>query len=109
MEAHVLVRNSGTHNYLNYRIPVNSRLNIDKWEQSLEYYWDQQLVNLLRYGFLLDFDRTSPLMSTKNNHTSALTDIDHVRQHVQEELQYQAIIGPFDTYFSANDKGKARF
>ena len=51
----------------------------------------------LHYRFPLDFVRTSPLTSTHNNHTSALVDIEHVRQYVEEELQHEAIIGPFDT------------
>ena len=54
-------------------------------------------MDLLHYGFPLDFDRTCPLASTSDNHTSALTDIDHVRRYMEEELQHEAIIGPFDT------------
>ena len=53
-------------------------------------------MDLLHYGFPLDFDRNSLLSSTYSNHTSAITDIDHVRRYVEEELQYEAIIGPFD-------------
>ena len=45
----------------------------------------------------MDFCRNSPLTSTYDNHTSAITDIQHVRQYVKEELQHEAIIGPFDT------------
>ena len=97
LEAHKLVRSSGTHNYLKCRIPVNSHLKIDKWAYYLRDYWDQQIVDLLHYGFPLDFSRNSPLRSTYDNHTSAITDIEHVRQYVKEELQYEAIIGPFDT------------
>ena len=54
-------------------------------------------MDLLHYGLPLDFVRSSPLTSTYNNHTSALADIEHVRQDVEEELQHEAIIGPFDT------------
>ena len=64
LQAHALVKNSGTPNYLKCRIPVNSHLNIAKWEYYLKGYWDQQIVDLLHYGFPLDFDRTSPLLST---------------------------------------------
>ena len=96
LEAHALVQTSGTHNYLNCRIPVNSHLNIDKWVYHLRDYWDQQIVDLLHYGFPLDFNRKSPLISTHINHSSALADIEHVRQYVEEELQHEAIIGPFD-------------
>ena len=95
-QARQIIKNSGTHNYLKCRIPVNSHLNIDRWQYHLKDYWDRQLVDLLHYGFPLDFDRTCPLASTSNNHTSALTDIDHVRRYVEEELQHEAIIGPFN-------------
>ena len=95
--AHALVQSSGTHNYRACRIPVNSHLNIDRWAYYLKDYWDQQIVDLLHYGFPLDFCHNSSLTSTHVNHSSALADIEHVRQYVEEELQHQAIIGPFDT------------
>ena len=97
LQAHKLVQSSGTHNYLGCRIPVNSHLKIDKWAYYLGDYWDQQIVDLLHYGFPLDFTRGSPLTSTYDNHTSALADIEHVNQYVEEELQHGAIIGPFDS------------
>ena len=83
LQAHVIIKNSATHNYLKCRIPVNSHLNIERWQYHLKDYWDQQLVDLLHYGFPLDFDRTCPLASTSDNHTSALTDIDHVKRYVE--------------------------
>ena len=54
-------------------------------------------MDLLHYGFPLDFDRQSPMVHTYNNHTSALTEAEHVRQYVEEEIQHQAIIDLFDT------------
>ena len=97
LQAHRLVQSSGTHNYLSCRIPVNSHLKIDKWAYYLRDYWDQQIVDLLHYGFPLEFTRNSPLTPTYDNHTSALADIEHGKQYVEEELQHEAIIGPFDT------------
>ena len=97
LAAHQLVKNSGTHNYLKCRIPVNSHLKIHNWTHLLKDYWDQQIVDLLHYGFPLDFNRISPLTSTHDNHKSAITDIDHVRRFIKEELQHEVIIGPFDT------------
>ena len=96
LQAHALVQNTGTHNYLKCRIPINPHLNINRWAYYLRNYWDQQIVDFLHYAFPLDFVRTIPLTSTHNNHTSALVDIEHVRCYVEEELQYEAIIGPFD-------------
>ena len=70
LQAHVIVKDSGTHNYLKCRISVNSHLNIARWEYHLKGYWDQQIVDLLHYGFPLDLDRTSPFLSTQNNHVN---------------------------------------
>ena len=86
LEAHHLVKNSGTHNYLKCRIPVNSHLKIHNWTHFLKDYWDQQIVDLLHYGFPLDFNRNSPLTSTHDNHKSAITDVDHVKRFVKEEF-----------------------
>ena len=96
LEAHHLVRNSGKPNFLSCRIPVESHLNISSWLSYLVNYWDTQLLDLLQYGFPLDFCRKQKFSSTEINHTSALQNLDHVSDYVQEELSYRAMIGPFD-------------
>ena len=64
LSTHKLVRHSGC-------IPVDSKLNIKNWRSYLHDFWDKQLVDLLEYGFPLDFDRAAPLVSTEDNHDSA--------------------------------------
>ena len=49
-----------------------------------------------KYGFPLDFDRECPLNSVEANHTSANDNTDHISKFLQEELQYHAILGPFN-------------
>ena len=61
----------------------------------LQSYWDNQLVDLIQFGFPLDFNRNIDLQSTDVNHTSALTYPDHVSKYILEEIQYGAIWGPF--------------
>ena len=95
-QAHALVKNSKLPNYMGCRIPVNSGLNIPKWRHYLANYWDQQLCDLLEYGFPLDFDRECPLISVEQNHTSANDNTSHVSKFIEEELQHQAILGPFN-------------
>ena len=41
-----------------------SNLNIDKWKFHLKDYWDKQLLDLLEFGFPLDFDKNTVLTST---------------------------------------------
>ena len=95
LQAHTLVKASKLPNYMGCRIPVNSGLNIPKWRYYLANYWDQQLCDLLEYGFPLDFDRECPLNSVEENHTSANENTGHISKFL-EELQYQAILGPFE-------------
>ena len=58
-------------------------------------YWDQQLCDLLEFGFPLDFDRNCLLHSVEQNHTSANDNRSHISQFLSEELQYNAILGAF--------------
>ena len=90
VEAHNLIRNSGLPNFL------QSQLNINRWKYHLHIYWDQQLVDLLHYGFPLDFDRSGQLQSTEINHKSAIDYHDHVSHYIAEELKHGAMYGPFD-------------
>ena len=78
-----------------YSEDFQSKLNVNRWRFHLLNYWDQQLLDHLEYGFPIDFDRSSPLLSTFVNHTSALQNAEHVSNYLAEELQHQAIMGPF--------------
>ena len=95
IEAHSIIRKSGLPNYLCMRIPVSSQLNIPIWKEHLASYWDQQLLDLLQYGFPLDFDRSILLKSTEVNHKSAIEFQEHVSKYIAEELKYGAMYGPF--------------
>ena len=74
-----------------------SKLNYEKWAQYLTTYWDWQLPLLIKYGFPLDFDRTFDTNSQKINHKSATEYPEHVTAYLQEELNNEAILGPFKT------------
>ena len=52
-----LIRESGIPNFGGLRNPVHTQLNVKAWRFHLRDYWDQQLVDLIEYGFPLDFDR----------------------------------------------------
>ena len=93
--AHKLVRQSGRPNFLGCRIPVDSNLKIKNWRFYLHDFWDKQLVDLLEYGFPLDFDRRAPLMSTEENHASAQNFDSHVQTYISQELKHGAMLGPF--------------
>ena len=95
IQQHRIVKATGIPNYLGARIQVNSQLNLDEWDKILQNYWDQQLLQLLRFGFPLDFNRNCSLRSDNKNHSSAVDFPQDVNAYLSEEKQHKAIIGPF--------------
>ena len=69
---HNIVSKSGRPNFLQARIKVDTQLHLDKWQKELQGYWDTQLMDLLRFGFPLAFNRVSPLQWEGQNHKSAI-------------------------------------
>ena len=67
LQAHRLIKDSKLPSFLHCRIPVQCGLNIKAWRCYLKNYWDQQLCDLLEFGFPLDFDRICQLDSTEEN------------------------------------------
>ena len=53
LEAHHIIKATKMSNYMKCRIPVQSGLNIKAWRAHLSNYWDQQLSDLLEFGFPL--------------------------------------------------------
>ena len=97
-QAHTLIRQSGKPNFLGCRIPIQGQLKAHRWKHHLKNYWDQQLPDLISYGFPLDFDRNSPLQGTLENHKSALDFPSDIQKYIDEELQFGAMVGPFLQY-----------
>ena len=97
LQLHRILRSDGGHNYEGLQIPVASKLNYDVWSNYLTEYWDWQLPLLIKYGFPLDFNRNSPIVSEKINHKSATSYPDHVDVYLKEEIDNKAMLGPFAT------------
>ena len=90
---HQIVRSSGLPNYLGCRFPLQTQLNISAWRYHLQDYYDSQVLDLLEFGFPLDFDRSRSLRSTEVNHTYALQFQDHIENYLHEEISLGAIHG----------------
>ena len=96
LKAYKIITESGLPNFMKCRIPVQTHLKPQAWEKYLTKYWDRQIVDLITFGFPLDFDRSCPLIATCENHSSAIQHLDEIDKYIQEELCHQAILGPFD-------------
>ena len=53
------------------------------------------MVDLIYFRFPLDFDRSSHLQSTYDNHASATKNLSHEDTCLKEELKYGVLYGPF--------------
>ena len=94
---HEMVKKSKKFNFTDAQAQLQSQLNPDVWEKYLSHYWDQQLCYLIRYGFPLDHKQESPLNHDFKNHNTATEYEDDVKAYLQEEKQFGAILGPYDT------------
>ena len=92
---HFLISQTQVPNFLGARIPIQSQLNVQKWHEYLSEYWDQQLLQLVTFGFPLDFNRQCVLKAAKTNHASAVRYPADIQTYLTEEKQYKAILGPF--------------
>ena len=94
---HFAVKAHGVPSFLGARIPVASQLNVNEWKRELEGYLDQQLLQLIRFGFTLSFNRKCKLLSDNKNHSSAIEYPDDIQTYLDEEKHYGTILGPFDS------------
>ena len=96
LDIHDIVKATGAPNFMTARIPVKSQLNDQAWKDNLTDYWDKQLCQLVEFGFPLDFNRNCDFKCDRGNHKSALEFPADVDAYIAEELEYGAILGPFD-------------
>ena len=96
-ERHFRVKATGIPNFLGARIPIDSQLNVEEWRKVLANYWDKQLIDLIQFGFPLDFNRECTLKHENQNHSSALEYPNDIQAYLNEEIRRGAIIGPYDT------------
>ena len=91
LEAHEVVKLTGKPNFLQARIPIQSQLNVKAWEKALGDYWNRQLLELVKFGFPLDFNRACTLGQYTGNHSSANDFPKDIEAFLIEELAYGAI------------------
>ena len=97
LDIHRKVRADGRPNFCGLQLPGPSKLNSEQFFEYLSDYWDWQIPFFVKFRFPLYIDRNNKLQSDLINHKSALQFPDHVEHSLKEEIQHQAILGPFST------------
>ena len=95
LQIHNKVKRTGTYNFLEAKIQIPSQLKVEAWKDYLVGYWDKQLIQLIKYGFPLSFDKNTELISSNINHSSAKDCPEDIAVYLKEERTFGAILGPF--------------
>ena len=89
------VAERGSYNWAGARQPVPSGLCIQAWKEHLRGYRDFNLVKFLEFGWPINYDRASTLVSTWENHASATTYPADIQFYIDTERGHGALLGPF--------------
>ena len=94
-----LVEASGRPNFQGCRIELATHFNLVKWKELIFGYADQQVVELLRYGFPISFEGELHISEEQHitNHRGAVEFSDKVDRYLETEIKLGAVMGPFDT------------
>ena len=91
-----LVREKGYPNMYGAKIPVKTKLNVDKLEELLKDYEDKEVVNGLRYGWPTGRLPTMAKPQKKfKNHKGATDHPAALKKYIEKEKQKGAILGPY--------------
>ena len=96
-EIYTEVISAGGHNYDTARVPVPSGLSIAAWRRYLEGYTDQNLPDLLEFGWPVHCQPTAILQPTYVNHPSARQFEQDIKYYIELERGFGALGGPYDT------------
>jgi hypothetical protein len=97
-----LVSEVDLHNYNSYRVPVDTGFNVDKFQELASNYGDQQLFELLRFGFPLDITKEFTPVTKTVNHTSAVKFPEAVSEFIKTELKFGGLEGPINAHEYSN-------
>lgn len=84
-------------NYLGAQLQLNSGLNIEQWDLALVNYHDKTICQFIKFGWPVGYLKSNPPSQVKVNHPSANAHAAHVQKFIQQELEFQAILGPFSS------------
>ena len=90
-----MIHASNHYKFLSCRIPLNLNKKIDFWQENLRDYHDKIIVQLLEFGWPVNYcQQYEPISSNKNNSTADEYS-EAVNEYIHIELEYGALARPF--------------
>jgi hypothetical protein len=87
---------TGSPNFISKIAPIASRINVGLFRELCQGFHDQQIFDLIQFGFPLDLDKSTffPNLAV-TNHGSALQFPSEVQAYFSKEINLGSIFGPF--------------
>lgn len=82
-------------NFLGAQVQVKSALNVDQWDDALQSYHDRDICKFLWFGWPLGYLANTHPVSIVDKHTSASIHEKHIQKFIDTELDFNALLGPF--------------
>ena len=98
LKVHKAVKESGKYNFEGCKIPIPTTIRYDRIEEALgdEVSRKEKMVlGLLKYGMPIDCKPNYGICKRQRNHFSALSHKDAIDKYLNDNLQCQAMLGPF--------------
>jgi hypothetical protein len=87
---------NGSLNFISKIAPIASHINVDLFRELVQGFHDQQIFDLIKYGFPLDLDKSSFIQNLAlTNHGSALQFPAAVDNYFSTEINLGSIFSPF--------------
>ena len=94
--ANIKVHKSGLPNFKGECIQILSNFKYDYIEKMLANYHDKEIMDLLKFGFLLSHNGVSGLKAIPKNHKGVRDWPEQMQKILNKEINLKAAIGPFD-------------
>ena len=94
VKAHTIIQETGVPNFVKAKIPVPTSLKVGEWSKRLVDYEDNQIVDLLTYGFPIGYDGDTPPVSDVKNHKGAENFSEFIDGYLNKEVGKNLMLGP---------------
>ena len=90
-KMHEAIRRSGKPNFQGCRFPVYTKIDVAFLEKELSDYEDKQVVELIKYGFPINYEGTGPGKVNSTNHKGAVDFPEEIDNYLEREVRYTEI------------------
>ena len=89
------IRESGAPNFKVCKFPVPTHWDLDAWEDALQDYHDNEILQFFRYGWPIDLMHIPESVPIPSNQQGAFINKEKIDAYIETEIDQRSVIGPF--------------